>query len=377
MNRCYSTPVSPTATIEKPGLRGEHPLAPLLSRAPACLRMAHLPTPVERAAWLDPPHAEVWIKRDDLSSPLYGGGKVRKLEWILANPPFDDARPVVSVGGIGSNHLVALALFLRPLDRRLHALVFEQPLTEHAKTNLAVMASLGTRFWYVRDRWQLPLSWLAYQASTRVGRTEPGRSMSPGASTPLGCFGFVMAAFEVAEQIQAGLLPRPDTVFVTGGTGGATAGLILGFALAGVRTHVSSVSAVEPLLYNRAALTLKLRAVLAELTARGLPATSLTKLLRGTGVTWSIDHAQVGDRYGAPTPQGQHVIALAAEHDVSLDPTYTAKCAAALRASERRGPVLFWHTHGSQDLGRHVADDWRERLPARLRQALRRWEARD
>jgi 1-aminocyclopropane-1-carboxylate deaminase/D-cysteine desulfhydrase-like pyridoxal-dependent ACC family enzyme len=360
----------------KPRTRSEHPLASMLSRSTACLRLAHLPTPVERATWLDSTGAQAWIKRDDLSSPLYGGGKVRKLEWSLANPPFDDMRPIVSMGGIGSNHLVALALFLGALDRRLHALVFEQPLTEHARTNLAVMASRGTQFWYVPARWQLPLAWLGYQASIRSRRGEVGHSMAPGGSTALGCFGFVTAAFELAEQIEAGLLPRPDTVFVTGGTGGATAGLVLGFALAGVRTHVRSVSAVEPILYNRATLTLKLRTVLAELNARGLRAPGLNALLRSAGVTWSIDHAQVGDRYGAPTQAGEQIAARAAEHGIVLDPTYTAKCAAALRSSQRSGTALFWHTHGSQDLSRHVEDDWRERLPRRLRQALARWEAR-
>jgi D-cysteine desulfhydrase len=360
------------ATHRRP-TRSDHPLASKLTMGPACLRLAHLPTPVERAPWLDTARAQAWIKRDDLSSPLYGGGKVRKLEWSLANPPFDDQRPIMSVGGIGSNHLVALALFLDRLERRMHGLVFEQPLTEHAKTNLAVMASLDASFWYVRRRWQLPLAFVAYQASRRSGG---GTSMSPGGSTPLACFGFVMAGLELSEQIDAGLLPRPETIFVTGGTGGATAGLILGLALAGVRTHVVAVSAVERLLFNHFTLLAKLRSVLAQLHAHGLDHTTLRGLLLEAGVTWSIDHRQVGRSYGAPTPEGRHVAALASEHGISLDPTYTAKCVAGLRASDRPGPALFWHTHGSQDLRSHVVDDWRERLPTRLRRALAKWETR-
>lgn len=355
-------------------LREKHPLSSWLARAPRCLRLAELPTPVERAPWLDDARGEVWIKRDDLSSPLYGGGKVRKLEWSLANPPFDDMGPVTSVGGAGSNHLVALALFLRRLDRRLHAIVFEQPFSEHARTNLAVMASLDSTFWYVRRRWQLPLAFLAFHLRRAP---ELGTFMDPGGSTPLGCFGFVAAGLELAEQIREGALPRPDDVFVTGGTGGAAAGLVIGLALAQVPTHVHAVSAVEPLLFNRMLMTAKLRAVLEQLRACGLSATGkLGELLQDAGVTWSIDHGHVGRCYAAPTSEGIAVQRLAAEHGVHLDTTYTAKCMAALQASRTRGPSLFWHTHASQDLRGHIVPRWRDRLPPRLRRALQRWEIR-
>src|SRR6185436_10411900 len=96
------------------------PLWPRLARPPARFAWARLPTAVERAAWLDVAGARVWIKRDDASSDRYGGGKVRKLQWVLANPPYDGDAPIVSVGGTGSHHLLALALHLQPLGRELH-----------------------------------------------------------------------------------------------------------------------------------------------------------------------------------------------------------------------------------------------------------------
>ncbi|MBL4686711.1 MAG: D-cysteine desulfhydrase family protein, partial [Nannocystaceae bacterium] len=83
-----------------------------LSSPPRCLDLAQLPTPVQRAPWWDADGREAWIKRDDLSSSLYGGGKVRKLEFALANAPFNGQDSITSSGGLGSNHLVALALYL-------------------------------------------------------------------------------------------------------------------------------------------------------------------------------------------------------------------------------------------------------------------------
>lgn len=345
--------------------------APRLSSvlsAPRCLALADLPTPVERAPWLDTRHAEAWIKRDDLSSPIYGGGKVRKLEWALANPPFDGPQPVISMGGIGSNHLVALALFLHHLDRRLHAIVFDQTPTEHALHNLATVASQDASFWYYPRRWQLAFAYLRLW----LGRTpDGGIFMEPGASTPLACFGFVEAGLELAVQIDGGELPAPATIFITGGTGGASSGLALGLGLAGISTRLHVVSAVEPALNNRFLMAAKLRAVHAELRRHGLEGPkSATRRLRDAGVHWQLDHRFVGEGYGVPSAEGTEAARLADEHGVHLDPTYTSKCVAALRAADARGPVLFWHTHGHTDLRPFIAPDWRERLPERLRRSL-------
>lgn len=345
------------------------PLLEQLATPPRCLTLASLPTPLERAAWWDDGVREVWIKRDDLSSPVYGGGKVRKLEFALGNPPYDGAEPITSSGGIGSNHLAALALFLAEQGRRLHAIVFNQPLTEHVRTNLAVMASLDASFWYVKHRWELPPAWGGYYA---LRRREHGVYMTPGASTPLAALGFVNAAFELAAQIKAGLMPTPRTIFITGGTGGASAGLAVGLALAGISTHLRIVSAVEPAMFNAAWLHMRLRETARQLRSHGLQIGNVRRLLKDAGVRWSTDHGQVGDRYGAPTASGEAIQRRAANHGVSLDPTYTAKCAAALARWDEPGPVLFWTTHASNDLQRHIAPNWEARLPKRLREHLAR-----
>jgi len=344
-----------------------HPLNSRLTTPPRCLGLAALPTPVERAAWWDAQGREVWIKRDDLSSPLYGGGKVRKLELLLANAPYDRVETITSSGGIGSNHLVALALYLRTLNRRLHAIVFDQPVTEHVRTNLAVLASLDASFWYVKRRWELPILWGAYYA---MRRREHGVYMTPGASTPLAGLGFVNAGLELAAQIDAGEMPSPKTILITGGTGGASAGLAIGLALGGVSTHLRIISAVEPAMFNAGWLHMRLRETHAELTRRGLDAPPVGTLLADAGVRWSTDHTQVGASYGSPTDEGRQIQRRAAEHGLHLDPTYTAKCAAALSRWELPGPVLFWNTHASNDLSEHIVPNWEARLPDRLRRHL-------
>ncbi|HEX5918790.1 MAG TPA: pyridoxal-phosphate dependent enzyme, partial [Nocardioides sp.] len=49
--------------------------------------------------------AQVWAKREDVSSPLaFGGNKVRKLEYIVPDVLASGADTLVSIGGYQSNH---------------------------------------------------------------------------------------------------------------------------------------------------------------------------------------------------------------------------------------------------------------------------------
>jgi D-cysteine desulfhydrase len=85
-----------------------------LPRAP----IADLPTPVER---IDAPRLAVGrlsVKRDDLTSPAYGGNKVRKLQFFLGRALAEERRTVVTFGAYGSNHALATAVHARALGSR-------------------------------------------------------------------------------------------------------------------------------------------------------------------------------------------------------------------------------------------------------------------
>ena len=71
----------------------------------------------------------VWTKRDDVSAPLYGGNKVRKLELLLGEALAGNARSLVTIGGLGSHQIVATAIHGRQLGFNTQAIVFPQPVT--------------------------------------------------------------------------------------------------------------------------------------------------------------------------------------------------------------------------------------------------------
>src|SRR5512138_3944555 len=80
------------------------------------LALGQFPTRVCAAARLGADLGlDLWVKRDDESAPGYGGNKVRKLELVLAEALARGARRVLTMGGLGSNQVVASAFYARRL----------------------------------------------------------------------------------------------------------------------------------------------------------------------------------------------------------------------------------------------------------------------
>lgn len=61
--------------------------------------------------------ASFYVKRDDCNSGLaYGGNKIRKLEYVLADALSQKADTLVTTGGIQSNHMRQTAAAAARLD---------------------------------------------------------------------------------------------------------------------------------------------------------------------------------------------------------------------------------------------------------------------
>lgn len=332
-----------------------------LKRVPPCVGWAQLPTPVQ--AW-GAPYDHVWVKRDDQSHPRYGGSKVRKLEWLLADPRWSQG-PVLSVGAIGSHHLRALAEFLDLQDRRLHALVCPQVATLHAQRNLRRLLALKAQIHPMASRAHLPLAWLSY----RLGGPGPKANyLAAGGSDAVGLLAFVEAGLELAQQIQSKACPHPERIYIAAGTAGSVAGLAVGLRLAQCRTRIVAVSSVERVAFNRA-MFLRKRWQCIQLL-RGLGA----QIPQGSAIEVEITHAQLGGGYGVPTPSAEQAIAVAENAGLKLEPTYTGKVLAEIlaRESQAREPILFWNTHASAPEWTGEGSD-QEPWPAEITRWSQRW----
>ncbi len=64
------------------------------------VRLETSPSPVQRLENLG--HNSLWIKREDIVSTVYGGNKVRKLEFVLADAIEKHRDRVVTMGALGT-----------------------------------------------------------------------------------------------------------------------------------------------------------------------------------------------------------------------------------------------------------------------------------
>jgi 1-aminocyclopropane-1-carboxylate deaminase/D-cysteine desulfhydrase-like pyridoxal-dependent ACC family enzyme len=320
--------IGPALFRRYPELRASLPIIPL----------AGPPTPIERVEL--PDHPGIWVKRDDLTAPGYGGNKVRKLEFLLGRARARGARRLVTVGAAGSHHAMATALYGRQHGFAVSLVLFPQPLTDHVREVLLTDLALGAELrWAPRMELIPAAAWLA-----RVARRADDPILLPaGGSDAVGTLGYVSAALELAEQVDAGLIPEPDVVHVAAGTLGTAAGLALGFSLAGMKTRVHAIRIASALVTNERNLTRLVRGAAAILAASGIEtpdaATVLTRV--------ALSHDAIGAGYGHATEAGRAASDSFSGTGLSLDPTYTGKAAAAAlaRASREPGSVhLYWHT---------------------------------
>lgn len=341
---------------------------PLFDLIPECqarvsrVSLGQFPTPVES---LEPLARElgvlsegVWIKRDDISSPVYGGNKVRTLELLFGEAKALGMRRVISTGAFGSNHALATALHAPLVGLEPGALLFPQPISRAAHANLDVLAASGAKLRSVPHWSLLPFA----MAQLRLARTRPSYVMVPGGATPLGALGYVSAALELGRQVARGALPAPRRVVVGVGSTCTSAGLLLGFALAaehgigftpGARPHLTSVRVSPwPVTSRFRILRLAARAsrLLHTLSAGKTPLFDAATL----GAHFDVDGRFLGPGYGEPSLPGNEAELLFQRLGLPLlDSTYSAKAAArvvaALRAHEP-GPVLFWSTKSSVPL---------------------------
>ncbi len=320
----------------------------LLRRYPAVreripwIPLGTFPTPVHRLEGLGV--ADLWVKRDDVSGEVYGGNKVRKLELALARARRRGARRLWVHGALGSNWVVACLLYGQPLGFAVDAMLFEAPLTEHARRNYALTSSRADRLEVWPSVVGVPVS-AALHAASPAARTE---YLAPGGSGALSSIGYVDAAFELAEQVARGEAPRPTHVWVAHGSGGTAAGLLAGFALLGWPTRVCAVQVNEVFIANRWAvlgLARRTRTLVEAYAGRALPPLDPTRLVCVKGF--------LGARYGAPTPEGDAAVERGRSAGIAADPVYTGKTLAALMARSAghgAGPHLLWHTHNSRPL---------------------------
>jgi D-cysteine desulfhydrase len=319
--------------------------------------LADLPTSVDRAPDLadELGVGGLSVKRDDQTAALYGGNKIRKLEWLFGDAFDDDHSRVRTVGAIGSHHVLATCLFAREVGLEPGALQFPQPVTDHVLENLRALSTTRPELTLVDHKAKLPFEMLKEKIDRWLERGPRVYYIPGGGSSPTGAVGYVNAALEYAEQVDQGDAPEPDVIFVAAGTCGTFAGLLAGFRLADISPHVVGVRVVDRVVANPMLIARLANRTAAHLTDYGFPEIDT---FGGEDIDLLDDY--FGEGYGEPTVSGLHAIDVAERTEgLHLDPTYTGKTVAAIHGERHVRElddkhVLYWNTLSSADLSDRI-----------------------
>ena len=301
------------------------------------VKLGLFPTPIHRLDRVSSLlHTNVYIKRDDLTGVGFGGNKVRKLEFLLADAQQKGAGLVFTTGGAQSNHAMLTAAAAGKLGMEAILILKQRGVTERLGNQL-LEHLMGTevRFMDTDDYADI------YAEMDRVGKERgvPYYKIPCGGSNALGTLGYVACAEEIRGQ---GM--KFDHLVCAEGSGGTMAGLALGakLFLPGTRVYGMMVD-TDPF----DVITLRLMREAAELLEADIAVSGEDFTLRDL----------CGPGYAIPSEEGNAAVELMArEEGIFLDPVYTGKAFAGLLQMAREGAfreddrVLFLHSGGAGGL---------------------------
>ncbi|MFC1776994.1 1-aminocyclopropane-1-carboxylate deaminase/D-cysteine desulfhydrase [Pseudomonadota bacterium] len=288
---------------------------------------------------------DLWIKRDDLTGFELSGNKVRKLEFSMAAALEQGANAVVTCGGVNSNHCRATTFLARRLGLDIHLFLRtpdgQPPQVIQGNTLLNQIA--GARIHWIDPDAYLERDQLMREFARRQDqRGRPVFVIPEGASDALGAFGFVRAAEELQQQLQAMDLEITHVVSAVG-SGGTVAGLSAGRDALGVGWQILGFAVCDDEPYFHRIIS----GIRQQLQNYGLPAF-------GESSNLVLNAHYQGRGYGLTTQNELIEIAeFARSEGILLDPCYTGKAFIGMNREIEKGTiprgsrVLFWHTGGA------------------------------
>lgn len=334
---------------------------PLIKEKLAHVPLGDFPTPVEKLEDLGQSihTARLYVKRDDQCGKLYGGNKVRALEFLFGDAIQAGHKQVVALGFPASCQALAQAIYARQLGLHSTAFLFPQIQSEQARRHLLIYQSIQAD---IRPTIPMILPFI-FGHRLKYGRFPKLLE----ASTPLGMVGYVNGGFELKRQIEQGLLPEPDLLYISLATMGTTVGLMLGFKAAGLQTQVIGMDDGARVLGRKVATPANMAKLFREtnnLLQSSDPSFPSVEISEGD---FHIRAGYEREKDSLLIPAGVQAMQRVKDMaNLQLDEMFTANAFAALIADGESGAlqdktVLWWNTYSSIDFSAQIASaDYRE-----------------
>jgi len=304
---------------------------PLLKERIPYVQLGGFPTPIRHLKHLGKEFGTdyLYLKDDGLSSAIYGGNKVRKLEFLLGDSLRKEVKEVLTFGFAGSNHALATAVYAQKLGLKSISILLAQPNAQYVRRNLLFNYVCGAEIHHFKHEMAayIPTTIIFLRKKMKQGKFP--YIIGPGGSSPLGAIGYVNAGFELKEQVASGLMP-----------------VTIGLKAARLKTRVIPVRVADVKYANKE----KFVKLFEKTVALILSLDSSFPRVEITADEVDIRHDFFGGQYARFTEQGMAAIDLAEKSEgIRLEGTYTGKAMAALidhlrSHGTRNEVILFWNT---------------------------------
>lgn len=323
------------------------------------VRLGFLPTPFQKLKNLSEElEVELFIKRDDMIGPCaFGGNKIRKLEYLIAEALQNKYDYTVTYGATQSNH--AMQTVIASNKCGLGSILFLVPLvpqTEELRSNFLLDKIMGAEIHIinpsVKSNTLGALREAQEESKKHIDKLEQKGFkcyvIPPGGANARGSLGFVNGFLELSQQLSKYGINKLDYIVHSTGTGGTLAGLIAGKQLLKSDVRIISFGVVESTIdYSRN---------ICDLANRTLEILGEETNLVDEDML-NIDFNFLGSAYEKPTDDSTASLKyIAKKEGIFLDPVYTSKGFAGLCDYIKRGiipknsKIIFWHTGGISGL---------------------------
>lgn len=333
------------------------------------ISLGEYPTDVEKLERMGEARgfSNLFIKRDDRCNLVYGGNKVRKLEYMLGDAQRKEKKTLITLGAVGSNQVPAIGIFGSELGFDVVGILMDQPNAMYVRENLLLDQYYGIKIVYAKNEVSEIGAFLVEYLRTEIGGGKP-YFITPGASSELGNMGFVNACFELKQQIDNGEVVEPDYIIVPSASIGTSAGLYLGCKLAGLRTRVIGVRVAMAWLVTKWRMARMIRAI-NNYMRRYDSTVPLVEVKRDDLI---LLEDYLGKDYAYFTDCGSDCVNdMFNLENIKIEATYTGKALGGgldwlKKREETEANILFWNTYNSIDFSeKTVTIDYRS-LPEKF-----------
>ena len=317
---------------------------------PSRIHLARLPTPVH----VLPHHSamfnvELFMKRDDLTGSALSGNKIRKLEFVLAEAVAQKADTVLTCGGAQSNHCRATAIAAAKLGMNCRLLLrtADPSNPPFPEGNILLERMAGAEIvWITPEEYNIRDQIFEREAASLRKAGRKPYMIPEGASNALGAWGYIKCIEELINDIAnlPGGAHKDTTIINATGSGGTSAGLILGTKIFDLNARVVSVNVCDDHDY--------FVRVIGKICESAISDYHLEIDFSGD-IDINIMDGYVGRGYALSRPEELSVICdLARTEGIFLDPVYTGKAFFGMVQELKRDPqcfgerIIFIHTGG-------------------------------